>query len=74
MKLITAVILDGYDDIFSGESEHSDDDMDDIYFDKSEEIKYKLNFASKGCDELRIMQSNTINQVSSLLGKIVIYA
>lgn len=47
--------------------------MDDsmIFHDKSatEEAKYKVNFAAKDVDKLRIMQKDTVNQVASLLGK-----
>ncbi|OAD00979.1 hypothetical protein MUCCIDRAFT_43025 [Mucor lusitanicus CBS 277.49] len=40
-----------------------------IFHDKSatEEAKYKVNFAAKDVDKLRIMQKDTVNQVASLL-------
>lgn len=59
------------DDIFSGDSGNSDADMDDdLFHDKSnEEVKYKVNFAAKNIDKLRIMQKDTVSQVAALLGK-----
>ena len=43
---------------------------DDLFHDKSnEEVKYKVNFAAKDVDKLRIMQRDTVSQVASLLGK-----
>ncbi|KAI8647651.1 hypothetical protein BD408DRAFT_473390 [Parasitella parasitica] len=41
--------------------------MDDSYFDRPEDVKYKITFASRDADKLRIMQASTIEQVSSLL-------
>ncbi|GAN06593.1 RING-5 like protein [Mucor ambiguus] len=53
------------DDIFSGDSGNSDDDM---FHDRlTEEVKYKVNFAAKDVDKLRIMQKDTVNQVATLL-------
>lgn len=43
---------------------------DDLFHDKSnEEVKYKVNFAAKNIDKLRIMQKDTVSQVAALLGK-----
>ncbi|KAL9539550.1 hypothetical protein PS6_011162 [Mucor atramentarius] len=55
------------DDIFSGDSGNSDDDINHMFHDKSEEVKYKVNYTARDVNKLRIMQKDTVSQVSSLL-------
>ncbi|CEP13137.1 hypothetical protein [Parasitella parasitica] len=64
---IASSYSDDFDDMFSGVSEQSEDEMDKAYFDEPEDSIKELVFATKDADKLRIMQANTIRQVSSLL-------
>lgn len=66
---LTTRLAEDDDDIFSGDSGNSDDDINDMFHDKSEEVKYKVNYTARDVDKLRIMQKDTVSQVSSLLGK-----